>query len=262
MDEQEVKGCMKMYGIKNSYIALAAVAVVAFLIFVWPVGLLMPHEQATHEVPGVGLLTDSQYNDYLKNQPKTSAQTSGSEAKANLTAPAAPTAPVAPVLPVTVSEASQTADQTADDGADELVPESKPKTKGKTIKMSVFKGWVSDELTIQDSDISEFIVFADKTAVEDFVKGYSWNDKFDFQWNCDVLGIDIANDYGEADPAPATFGTTGTSGNIYFVALSSDGITPDYFQLDSNKDSKPEVIEKKSGNKNVLAVDDWSTDAL
>jgi len=236
-----------------------AVILAAIAIFVWPVGLLMPGDKPAVEsgVDDSTLLTGTVGVNALGEY------TNGTHVvKNHKVFPVVVAAnQTQPILPVTVSEAPA-ADQTADDGADQLVPESKPKTEGKTIKMSVFKDWVSDELSIQDSDISEFVVFADKTAVEDFVKGYSWNDKFDFQWNCDVLGIDIANDYGEADPAPAVFGTTGTSGNIYFVALSSDGITPDYFQLDSNKDSKPEIIEKKSGKKTVLAVDDWSTDAL
>jgi len=171
---------------------------------------------------------------------------------------AAPTEPAVPAsLPVTVSEAEVQAQ-----GQPEPENEKTEEAEGKVIKLSVFEDWVDGELNIQDTEIGEFIVFPDKTAVEDFVKQYSWNDKFDFQWNCDVLGINIANDYGEEDPAPAVFGTTGTNGNLYFVALSSDGITPDYYQLDSNKDSKPEIIEKKSGEKSVLAVDDWSTDAL
>lgn len=45
----------------------------------WPSG----GDEATHEVPGVGLLTDDEYNEYLKKLP---AQTSWSEVKANLTA--------------------------------------------------------------------------------------------------------------------------------------------------------------------------------
>jgi len=251
-----------MYGIPNKYIAIvAAVLVAAFLILVWPVGLLMPDEAPAKSSSSLELPANITGSADFMGQVVPTSDTAYYVGGRWIAKPTA-TAPTAPVLPVTVSEVTAANQTAAENGADQLVPEPKPKTKGKTIEMSVFKDWVSDELTIQDSDISEFVVFADKTAVEDFVKGYSWNDKFNFQWNCDVLGIDIANDYSEADPAPAAFGTTGTSGNIYFVALSSDGITPDYFQLDSNKDSKPEVIEKKSGKKTVLAVDDWSTDAL
>lgn len=179
-------------------------------------------------------------------------------------APVAPTAET-PALPVTVSEIP-VADQTANEDepeADEPVDEPEDvNTEKKIVKLSVFEDWVDGDLSLKDTDIADFIVFKNKKAVEDFVDEYRWNDKHDFTWNVDEMAIQFANDYGDSDPAPAAFATTGTNSNIYFVALSDDEITPEFYQLDSAKDSKAEVIEKKSGEKTVYPIDQWETEDL
>lgn len=136
------------------------------------------------------------------------------------------------------------------------------KSSGKVIKTSIFEDWVDGELNLKDTDITEFQVFNNKKAAETFVEEYRWNEKHDFQWNIDEMAIQFANVYGESDPAPSIFATTGSNSNIYFVTLSDDGITPEFYQLDSAKDNRAELIEKKSGEKTVYPVDQWETEDL
>lgn len=186
--------------------------------------------------------------------------------------PTEPTEPTEPVLPVTVSEIPE-ADQTADEDelvdepeADEPVDEPEADESGNTqkaddivIKTSTFRDWVDGELNIKDTDIADFTVFPSKVAAQEFVDGYKWNKKHnDFSWNYEEFGYYVADEYGESDPAPAAFFTSTTA---YFVVISGDGLTPDYYQLDSDVDTEFKLIEKKGDEKSVYAVDHLETEA-
>lgn len=170
-------------------------------------------------------------------------------------------APTKPEKPATNDSEVETGEPASTGGSDEpeVNPEPEP-VKGKklVLKLSNFKDWVNGELNIKDTDIAEISVFGSKKAAQDFLEEYSWNNKHDFSWNFDEFALFVANDYGESDPAPAVFFSTTIA---YFVVLSSDGVTADFYELNTKKKESGELVEKKSGEKSVYAVDQLETDA-
>jgi len=198
-------------------VGIVGLIALAFIIFVWPVGLLMPHAPSEHmnAVPGVGLLNDSAYNAYLKTLKPSNNISNSTNNTGNIVV------------------GSNTADN--------------EKTTGSPVySITDFKDWVNGKMTVT-TDVNNVEVF---TSVEDpqALIDEAWDKNFDRKWNIDHAAVQFANKFGNDDPAKSIFFT---SSDMFVVTLKTNGIGPQVWT--PNKDG---VLQKvTSGKKNVYGLD-------
>lgn len=194
------------------------------------------NQEHMNAVPGEGLLTDKEYDLYLKKQAKADSpvvskkdvQPSGNNS----------TEVVAPTVIVR--------DNTSDNSKVSLVDN----TDSLVLSLSRFEDWVDGDLKLGKTSVKEFKVFTSQEEAQVFVDEYQWNkDQHGKEWNIGELALFVANKHGDEDPAPTVFFT---DTDCYLVALSNDKLTPDMFVV--NEDGKLESVDDLNG-KTVQVVD-------
>jgi len=115
-----------------------------------------------------------------------------------------------------------------------------------------FKDWVNGKLDI-NTEVNDIEVFSNVDEAQSIVDDV-WNPHHDRKWNIDNSAIEIANKFGDDDPAKSIFYS---DNDMFVVTKKTSGIGPQVWSPD--KDGK--LVKETPKNKKVYATDKLAKEA-